>query len=376
MRLAVIGVGHLGRHHARVLAGIEGVTLVAVADARIEQARAVAEPLGAEAVADYRDLLGRVDAVSVAVPTFLHREVAGAFLASGVHAMVEKPLASSLAQAEELVDLAARSGATLQVGHIERFNPVLSALESARIRPRYITAERSGTYTFRSTDIGVVLDLMIHDIDLILSLVPSPVVSVEALGVSVFGRNEDIANARIKFEDGCVADLTASRASYAASRKMRVWGAEGYATIDFGAKQATIVRPGDKLRRGEIDTSDLDLTQPSAVREHIFGKVLRVDKIQAEGREPLALELEDFIRAIRTGTPARVSGDDGLKAIRVADAVLQSLRDHAWEGHAESPRGPLDLPEPQPEPISGLPEPKLFRYRSTKLATPPEGSRS
>ena len=375
MRLAVIGVGHLGRHHARVLAGIEGVQLVAVADARIEQARAVAEPLGAEACSNYRDLLGRVDAVSVAVPTFLHREVAGAFLSEGVHAMVEKPLASSLREAEELVDLANQSGATLQVGHIERFNPILSTLETARIRPRYITAERTGTYTFRSTDIGVVLDLMIHDIDLILSLNSSPVVAVEALGVSVFGRHEDVANARIKFADGCIADLTASRASFTASRKMRIWGAEGYATIDFGAKNATIVRPGDKLRRGEIDTSGVDLTQPSAVRDYLFGKVLRVDKVQTEGREPLALELEDFLRAIRSGTPARVSGEDGLKAIRVADAVLQSLHEHAWEGVKGGPKGPFDLPEPMPEPIAGLPEPKLFRYKGSKVSAPSEGTR-
>jgi predicted dehydrogenase len=375
MRVAVIGVGHLGRHHARVLAELEGVTLSAVADARIEQARAVAEPLGAEAVADYRDLLGRVDAVSVAVPTCLHREVAGAFLERGIPCMVEKPLASSLAQAEELVGLASRMGATLQVGHIERFNPALAALEAARLRPKFITAVRSGTYTFRSTDIGVVLDLMIHDIDLILSLNASPVVSVEAMGVSVFGRHEDVANARIRFQDGCVADLTASRASYSASRTMRLWGAEGYATVDFGAKTTTVIRPGERLRRGELDVTGVDLTQPSAVREHLFGKVLRVDKVQAEGREPLALELEDFVRAIRTGTPPTVSGEDGLRAIRVADAVLRSLRAHAWDGTPDGPAGPFDLPEPIAGPIEGLAGPMLFRHPRAKQGATPEPER-
>lgn len=358
MRVAVIGVGHLGRHHARVLAGIEGVTLAAVVDSRIEQARAVAEPLGAEAVADYRELLDRVDAVSVAVPTFLHREVAGAFLDRGIHAMVEKPLTSSLAEAEELVAIAENRGAILQVGHIERFNPALASLEESKIRPRYINAERTGTYTFRSTDIGVVLDLMIHDIDLILSLNPAAVSSVEAIGVSVFGRHEDVANARIRFEDGCIADLTASRASYAASRKMRVWGAEGYASVDFGAKTTTVIKPSERLARGELDVSGVDLTQPSAVREHLFGTVLSVDKVQAEGREPLALELEDFIRAIRTGAEPKVSARDGLDAIRVADAVLRSLRSHAWEGSAGGPHGPHDLPEP-----------KLFRYKNAKQAS-------
>ncbi|MDB5349891.1 MAG: putative dehydrogenase [Planctomycetota bacterium] len=372
IRVAVVGVGHLGRHHARVLAGIEGAELVAVADSRIDQARAVAAPLGVEAVADYRELIGRVDAVSVAVPTFLHREVAGAFLERGIHAMVEKPLASTLREAEELVSLAHLHGATLQVGHIERFNPALSALEDVRLRPKYITAERSGTYTFRSTDIGVVLDLMIHDLDLILSMNPSPVVSVEAVGVSVFGQHEDVANARLRFEDGCIADLTASRASYQAARQMRLWGAEGYVTIDFGAKTATIVRPSDRLRRGEVDVSGVDLTQPAAVKEHLFGKVLRVDKIQAEGREPLALELEDFLRAIRTGTDPRVSGDDGLRAIRVADQILKSLRNHAWEGFAEGPVGPLNLPEAVAGPIAGLPEPKLFKYMGAQVGTPSE----
>ncbi len=372
IRVAVVGVGHLGRHHARLLAGIDGAQLVAVADSRIEQARAVAEPLGVEAVGDHRDLLHRVDAVSVAVPTFLHREVAGTFLEHGIHAMVEKPLASTLREAEELVAIARRTGATLQVGHIERFNPALSALESLRLRPKYITAERSGTYTFRSTDIGVVLDLMIHDLDVVLSLNPSPIVSVEAVGVSVFGTHEDVANARIRFEDGCIADLTANRASYSARRQMRLWGAEGYATIDFAAKTATLIRPGDRLRRGDLDVSGVDLSQPSAVRDHLFGKILRVDKVQADGdANALALELEDFVRAIRSGTAPRVPGEDGLRAVGIADQILRSLRSHAWEGTVDGPIGPLNLPVPSAEPISGLPEPKLFRYaHGHKQGTP------
>lgn len=372
IRAAVIGVGHLGRHHARVLAGIEGVDLVAVADARIEQALAVAEPLGVEAVADYRELIGRVDAVSVAVPTSLHRAVAGAFLERGVSAMVEKPLASSLAEAEELVALAKSSGATLQVGHIERFNPALAALDGLRIRPKFISAERLGLYTFRSTDIGVVLDLMIHDLDLVLSLNPSPVLSVEAVGVSVFGRHEDVANARVRFEDGCIADLTASRASHGAARKMRIWASEGYATLDFGARTATLVRPSDRLRRGEVDVEGVDLAQPSAVREHLFGKILRVDKAPVEDRDQLTLELEDFARAVRTGSTPKVSGDDGLRAVRVADMILRSLRSHAWEGASDGPVGPFQIPEPLAEPIAGLPEPKLWRYRGARVAGPGE----
>ena len=174
----------------------------------------------------------------------------GAFLEFGVASMVEKPLAASLAEAEELVSLAHANAALLQVGHIERFNPALSALDGLAIRPKYIAAERLSTYTFRSTDIGVVLDLMIHDLDVVLSLVPTPVRSVSAVGVSVFGGHEDIANARIEFEDGCVANLSASRASYQAVRKMRLYGAEGYATLDFAAREGTIVRPSDPAPTG------------------------------------------------------------------------------------------------------------------------------
>jgi predicted dehydrogenase len=346
LRAGVVGVGHLGQHHARVLASIAGVDLVGVADTRPDQARMVAERNGTRAFEDWRSLLDQVDAVSIAVPTFLHREIAAAFLDRGIATMVEKPLAASLAEAEELVALARDRGALLQVGHIERFNPALSALDSMGLRPKYIAAERLSTYTFRSTDIGVVHDLMIHDIDLLLSLVTAPVLSVAAIGVSVFGGHEDIANARIEFGDGCVADLTASRASFQASRKMRLYGAEGYASLDFGTKQGTLIRPSDQLRRGEVDLDGLDMSQPAAIKERIFGKLLRVDQVQTEGREPLALELEDFIHAARGQSQPRVGGEDALRAMRLADQVLQSLNSHAWEGVAAGPTGPHETPVP------------------------------
>jgi predicted dehydrogenase len=366
LRVGVVGVGHLGRHHARVLAGIEGVELAGVADSRLEQARTVAEPLGCPAWDDYRDLLDRVDAVSVAVPTSLHREVAGAFLERGIPAMVEKPLAANVAEAESLVALAESRGVVLQVGHIERFNPALSTLESARMRPKFIAAERQGTYTFRSTDIGVVFDLMIHDLDLILSMVSSPVRSVAAVGLSVFGQHEDVADARIEFEDGTVATVTASRVSYQPVRKMRLWGPDGYTLLDFAAKQGTKVRPSDALRQGVVETDGLDLTQPQAVRSHLFGKILRVDQVQGEGREPLALELEDFVQAVRTGTRPRVSGVDALRAVRLADQVLQSLNSHRWASAADALTGPHVPPSPKVEPIAGLAGPTFWRSRANR----------
>lgn len=337
LRVGVVGVGHLGQHHARILAGIDGVELVGIADARPEQAKIVAERVGTRAVDDYRELIGIVEAVSVAVPTALHREVAGAFLSKGIATMVEKPLAASLVEADELVALARDRSALLQVGHIERFNPALSALDGMGMRPKYIHAERLSTYTFRSTDIGVVLDLMIHDIDLLLSLVTAPVKSVAAVGVSVFGGHEDIANARIEFEDGCVADLTASRASFQATRKMRLYGTEGYASLDFATKQGTLIRPSDGLRRGEIDLDGVDMTQPTAIKERIFGKILRVDQVQMAGREPLALELEDFVDAVRGKHQPRVSGEDALRAMKLADQILKSLNGHKWQTEMAEP---------------------------------------
>lgn len=371
LRVGVVGVGHLGQHHARVFAATPGVELVGVADARPEQARAVAERTGARAFDDYRALLDAVDAVTVAVPTSLHREIAAAALGRGLATMVEKPLAASLQEAEELVALARRRGALLQVGHIERFNPALSALEGLPIRPKYIAAERLSTYTFRSTDIGVVHDLMIHDIDLILSLIPTPVRSVSAVGVSVFGGHEDIANARVEFEDGCVADLTASRASFQAVRKMRLYGAEGYASLDFATRQGTLIRPSEPLRRGEIDLDGLDMTQPAAVKERVFGKLLRVDTVQADGREPLALELEDFVQAARGQGRPRVGGDDALRAMRLADQVLRSLNSHAWEGEALAggPSGPHHLPAPSAEQGHALRGPISWRIQGARQSS-------
>lgn len=366
LRVGVVGVGHLGRHHARVLAGIEGVELVGVVDSRLEQARAVAEPLGTTATEDYRTLLDRVDAISIAVPTSLHREVAGAFLARGIPAMVEKPLTATVAEAEELVELADAKGIVLQVGHIERFNPALKTLDNLALRPKYIEAERLGLYTFRSTDIGVVHDLMIHDIDIVLSMVRVPVVAVSALGLSVFGGLEDIAKARVWFEDGTIADLTASRASMHAVRKMRLWGAEGYVALDFQTKQGQIVRPSDRLRRGELDTEGVNLADPAALKSHLFGKVLRVDQVQSEGREPLALELEEFVHSVRGETRPTVPGTEALRALQLADRIVRGIESHAWEGIPEGPTGPRLWSAPH----DALPEPKLWKYARSPKTEP------
>lgn len=284
--------------------------------------------------------------------------------------MVEKPLAATLAEAEELVGLARKFAAILQVGHIERFNPALSALEGMALRPRFVTAERLSTHTFRSTDIGVVLDLMIHDIDLLLSLVSAPVMSVAAVGVSVFGGHEDIANARIEFEDGCVANLDASRASFQATRKMRLYGAEGYVSLDFATKQGTLIRPSEPLRRGEIELEGVDMTKPEAIKEQIFGKILRVDQVQTEGREPLALELEDFIQAVRGQSRPRVSGEDALRAMRLADQILRSLNAHKWKEADQQPAEPASAAQ-QGHTLRGPLSWRLQGQRSSSTSTNP-----
>jgi predicted dehydrogenase len=369
LRVGVVGVGHLGQHHARILASMPGVELVAVADSRREQAQAIADRFGTRALSDYRQMLDRVDAVSIAVPTVLHREVAGTFLSRGIHAMVEKPLASTLAEAELLAAMSHATGAVLQVGHIERFNPALSSLQSMGLRPKFVRAERLSTYTFRSTDIGVVLDLMIHDIDLLLSLVAAPVHSVSAVGVSLFGDHEDVADARVEFEDGTVANLTASRASYQPQRKLRVWGSEGYASLDLATRKATLIRPSEEFLAGALDMGEVDLSRPEAIKDHLFGKVLRVDHVESTSREPLALELEDFVQAVQNRSRPRVSGDDALRAMKLADQVIRSMNTHRWDGESASSM----LPAQPVEASSVLRGPHAWRLKSQRPSARHQG---
>src|SRR5947209_1184042 len=250
LRMAVIGVGHLGQAHARVLAGLPGVALAGVADVSAAQAQAVAERHGTRACTHFGPLLDAVDAACIVVPTCHHHAVATAFLERGVPLLVEKPLAPTAEQAEELSALADRKGVVLQVGHIERFNPAFEELCRRPLRPKFVQCERHGPFTGRSTDIGAVLDLMVHDLDLLHALDGTPAVAVEALGVALFGGHEDVVNARLRFASGCVAHVTASRAAPQPKRRLHAWAPEGYAGIDFLARRLTLVQPGGELRRG------------------------------------------------------------------------------------------------------------------------------
>ena len=344
IRAAVIGVGHLGKEHARILESIPQVELVGVADVNFDQAQAVARKHHTQAFADYWPLLNLIDAASIVVPTTHHLNVAREFLKRGISVLVEKPLALNATESRELVSLAEQNNAVLQVGHIERFNPAYEDLRSRPFQPKLIRAERMGPYTGRSTDIGVVLDLMIHDIDLVLGLTSSQLESVEAVGMSCYGGHEDVASARLRFRDGCVAELTASRASPTPSRRMQLWGPEGYAEADFGARKLTLIQPSDEVRRHGLDPARLDPASRARIRDELFTRHLEMRTIDGKAQDQLTCELQEFIACVDSGESPRVSGREGLAAMEVADRILAALSAHRWDAaHA----GPLALPAPR-----------------------------
>lgn len=344
LRIAVIGAGRLGGFHADKLATLPGVNLVAVADP-VEAARqAVAQKCRTRAVADPRELLGQIDAAVVAAPTAGHHALGRMLLEAGVHVLMEKPLCSTAAQAQELVDLAHRQGLVLQVGHVERFNPAFSAAQPKLGAPKYLDAVRASGFTFRSMDVGVVLDLMIHDLDLVLTLVQAPLRRVEALGLSVLGGHEDVANARLEFADGCVATLSASRVSYEAARRMHVWSLDGFASIDFATRSATLVEPSAELLRQDFDAATLPAEKVARYRDHLFEDLLPKSQFACDAVDALRLENEDFVASIRGQRPPRVTGEHGCAAIRVAEAILAEIERHAWSDRADGPAGPHAVP--------------------------------
>ncbi len=304
LRVAVIGVGHLGRHHARIFATLDGARLAAVCDINRERAETVAVPLGARPVYDARELIGEVDAVSVAVPTESHAGVAVPFLERGVPVLIEKPLARSLEEADRLIDAADASGAVLAVGHTERFNPAVAVARAHVRAPRFIEVHRLGTFPERSLDIDVVFDLMIHDLDVVLSLVNSPVTSVEAVGVPVLTDRVDIANARLRFENGCIANITASRISRDRTRKIRFFQPDAYLSIDYAAQEVEMYR----LVRG-------DASRP----------VIEGGKLDVAREEPLKRELADFVAAVRERREPHVSGRDGRRALALAERIAERM---------------------------------------------------
>jgi predicted dehydrogenase len=338
----VVGAGRLGGFHAQKLARFPDVELVAVVDPVAAARSRLAAQCGAQALADHRPLLGQIDAAVVAAPTQHHHAIASDLLNWGVHLLVEKPLCATSAQADELVRSARRHGAVLQVGHVERFNPALTAAFAHAAGPKYIEAVRAGGFTFRSIDIGVVLDLMIHDIDLALWLVRSPVRKIEAVGLSVLGGHEDVANARLEFECGCVAALSASRVSYEPARRFQIWSAGGFAAVDLATRKTTLVHPSEAILHREFDVAALAADE-SQDKERILQAHLRREEKQFDACDALALELEDFVESIRTQRPPRVTGEDGRDAVVLAERILRKIHAHAWDAQADGPVGPTGI---------------------------------
>ena len=344
LRLAVVGTGHLGKIHARLASGLEDAQLVAVVDSQPTTRDQVAADTGAKPLADHRELFGLVDAAVIATPTSTHAAVANDLLRGGIHLLVEKPITPTLEEADAMVELAKRQQLVLQVGHVERFNPALVSVSSKLEDPKYIEARRLSGYTFRSTDVGVVMDLMIHDIDVVLNMVRSEVVSVEAFGFSVLGGQEDMVNARLRFASGCVANLTASRVSYAPERSMQVFTDECCASIDFGSRRSSIVEPKSDILSREFDVDALTAEQKDYFREHLFEELLVKRELPALETNAIEQEQLDFCQAIQNSESPQVTGADGRNAVAVAEQVLEQVEQHQWDGSAGSRQGAFALP--------------------------------
>lgn len=299
VKVGVAGVGHMGKEHARIYAEMAEAELVGVHDSNPETARKIASKCRTRAFASLAEMVEAVDAASIVTPTMTHLAIAEPFLRRGKHVLVEKPMAMDTAEARKLVDLAEKHGAKLAVGHVERFNPVLAALEERLGRPRFIEAHRLSPYPGRSTDIGVVMDLMIHDLEIILHLVRSPVTSVDAVGVPVLSKGEDIANARIRFANGCVANLTTSRISPEKLRKIRVFQDDAYLSLDY-------------------------MKQEGEIYKRLEGKITR-DKIPVMKGEPLKNQLAEFLQNVRENTDPRVAGAHGFEALKLASQICGQM---------------------------------------------------
>ncbi|MEP7271660.1 MAG: Gfo/Idh/MocA family oxidoreductase [Acidobacteriota bacterium] len=308
LRTAVIGVGYLGREHARIYATLQTSDLVAVCDLDETAGRAVAERYGTRYVSDFHQLFGDVDAVTIATPTINHAEIANACMDAGISVLVEKPIARSLGEADAMIETARARGVTLQVGHIERFNPAFRALQEHIQKPRFFEVHRMGVFTPRSLDIDVVMDLMVHELDIIATLVATEVTRLEAVGVPILTRRIDLANARLEFADGCIANITASRVAGERLRKLRVFQLNEYYSLDYAEQQVSMCR---LVRRGEG-------------RPEIVAGMLEIEK-----REPLLAEIDHFLECVLNGKEPLVSGRDGRRALELASNVLVKIREHA-----------------------------------------------
>jgi len=308
LKVGVVGVGHLGKWHADKYAACADCELIAVVDTNLEVAREIANKHGARAFSDYGEILSLVDAISLVVPTSLHYKIAREFLEAGIHCLVEKPITESVADAQTLIEIAAEKNLVLQVGHIERFNSVMLGVEARLHQPQFLESTRLAPFSLRATDVSVILDLMIHDIDIVLDLIDSPIRRISASGLSVLSDTIDIANARIEFENQCVANITASRISLKRERKLRIFQKDAYLSVDFQERVVSVVS------KGKDDT---------AAESKIFSK----EKLQFEDSDALNLEVLDFVHAINIGNRPKVNGEDGKRALETAIAITTQINE-------------------------------------------------
>ena len=330
LRTAIVGAGKMGKIHAKVYSKLDNAKLVAVADNDIERAKALAEKYDCLAVTDPADLIGKVDAVTISAPTIAHHEVATMLLKNKIPVLIEKPLASSVQQGREIVELAAANDTIVAVGHSERCNPVVQAMKRLDIEPKFIEVTRVSPYPFRSMDIGVVLDVMIHDIDIILSLANSPVKRVDAAGVNVIADHEDVCNARIIFENGCIANVTASRLALKTERKVRLFSRQAYLSLDYFRKEGIVIKADKNIDlvkwiREHQEKQDFDFTSVN------WTDLLHIENLQIEDAEPLRVEQESFLNAIldKEKRP-EVTGAEGLAALECAEKILAGVKAHQW----------------------------------------------
>lgn len=331
LRTAIVGAGKMGKIHAKVYEKLDCAELVAVADSDLERAKALAEKYDCLAVTDPAELVGKVDAVTISAPTLAHHDVAALFLKNRIPVLIEKPLASTVQQGRALVELANANDTILAVGHSERCNPVVQAMKRLHIEPMFIEVTRVSPYPFRSMDIGVVLDVMIHDIDIILSLANSPVKKVDAAGVNVIADHEDICNARIIFENGCIANITASRLALKTERKVRLFSRQAYLSLDYFRKEGIVIKADKNIDlvkwiREHQEKQDFDFTSVN------WPDLLHIEQLAIEDAEPLRIEQESFLAAVADKSKRpEVTGTEGLAALECAEQILAGVKAHQWE---------------------------------------------
>jgi len=325
LKVVVIGTGHLGKEHARIYSEIPEVSLVGVVDTNKDTGEAVAQRCKTRYYRSFKEILNKVDVASVVVPTKSHYEIAKELLNNGIHVLVEKPMTGTVSEAEDLIKLSRQSSVILQPGYIERFNPALEAIKKLDVSLKFIECHRLSPFSFRSADIGVVLDLMIHDIDIILYLSKSKVKKIDAVGVNVIADKEDIANARIQFEDGCVANITASRVSFEPMRRIRLFSENSYISLDYQKQEALIYKKSPKLTLESLDTKNKGVSNITDLKNFSFGDMLKIERIKMNNQEPLKKELESFIDCVRNDKQPIVSGEEGIEAIKIADVIREEI---------------------------------------------------